>query len=104
MPESSHTIRWELVLHENGARTWSWRRIDAGGAIEQCSEGYADFGQAVADAVNHGFRPKECHWLIKSATWTHHFAPGGAPVTVGPDARPAGRTKEESDNAPAEEA
>jgi hypothetical protein len=82
--DSTKTVRWELVFHEDGAHAWSWRRIGADGAIEQTSEPHADFGKALVDAIMSGFHPKHDHWVLRSERWTTHFPPGDSPIATGP--------------------
>jgi hypothetical protein len=77
-------VHWELIHLPNGSDTWAWQRLKIDGSIELTSSPLSDFGTAVADALKHGFRPKEHHWIVKSKSSVTHFHPGQTPVSVRP--------------------
>ena len=76
-------LRWEMVLHAGDDRTWSWRRIAPDGTIEQSSSPHPDFGKVIADAVQHGFLPKEHDWIVRNHLGVTHFPAHKPPMLVG---------------------
>ena len=74
--------RWELFLDYESGHTWSWRCIAADGSIEQSSSSLPDFGKAVADAVQHGFLPKEHDWVVNNRGGTTHFPAHKPPTSI----------------------
>ena len=78
---------WHFVREDDSPSIkWTWRRMRIEGTIESVSEPQAGFGRAVADAVEHGFRPKQdAYVVIAGGTYTH-FRPGQSPLTVPHDA------------------
>lgn len=76
----ANAVQWQLVKLETG---WSWRRLDADGAIESTSRWvFKDYNFACQNAKAHGFRPKEQHWTIETDLGTTHFYRGKAPAFV----------------------
>lgn len=55
--------RWHF---EQKGRYWIWRELGADGKIIASSSLQRDYGQAVSDAIDHGFRPQEQRWEIIS--------------------------------------
>lgn len=76
----ANAVQWQLVKLETG---WSWRKLDADGAIESMSgRVFRDYDFACQSAQVHGFRPKEQHWTIETDLGTTHFYRGKAPAFV----------------------
>jgi len=84
-PTSRKPVRWEFLCHDERDRAqWSWRLIAADGSIERTSAPHPQFGQAVAEALQSGFRPTEQHWVLKRRGWTNHYEPDEPPIAIGP--------------------
>jgi len=75
-------LRWELVLHDGRYQTWSWRRIAPDGSIQQSSSPLPDFGKAIADAIEHGFLPREHDWIVNNRGGTTHFPAHKPPMSI----------------------
>ncbi len=76
----ANAVQWQLIKMETG---WSWRKLDADGAIEGTSRWvFEDYNFACQNAKVHGFRPKEQHWTIETDLGTTHFYRGKAPAFV----------------------
>lgn len=73
-------LRWELLCHQD--RSWSWRRVGPGDAIELTSERIPTFGKAISDAIAHGFKPKVDNWVIDHGNWSTYYGPAGEPVAI----------------------
>jgi hypothetical protein len=91
---SQTPVSWELVCHIDEGHSWTWRRLKIDGSIELTSSPLSDFGTAVGDALKHGFRPKEQHWVVKSKNWTSHFHPGDTPISITPNGQAVTRPTE----------
>ena len=66
---------WQFVCHDDGPEAWSWRRAGSDGGIEAASEPMPNYGQAVMDAINHGFQPKSDSWTVHLARGSLHYPP-----------------------------
>jgi hypothetical protein len=78
--------RWKFKQHRENPRSyWTWSLLAVDGTIETISGSLADYGAAIHDAVNHGFRPTEDHWIVESIYYTTHYARGKQAVIVRPD-------------------
>ena len=76
-------IRWQFIEdHEHGEISWAWRLMGADETIEQHSPQFSNYGAAVNDAIRHGFRPPEQHWIVVTPGTITHFRHGAKPVTV----------------------
>ena len=80
-------VNWAFIHDVNGKDAWTWRRLKFDGSIALTSSRLSDFGAAVSDALNHGFRPQEHHWMVQNNNWTTHFHPGATPILVPPDSQ-----------------
>ena len=67
---------WEVISHEGGERTYSWRCIGSGDLIIDASPPFPTYGAALSDAIKHGFDPKVHHWVDVDKHFTFHFGPG----------------------------
>ena len=72
---------WSFVHHADESR-WTWRQPKIDGSIELTSSPFSDFGAVVGDALKHGFRPKEHHWVVTNKNWTTHFHPDSPPISI----------------------
>jgi hypothetical protein len=69
--------RWSFI--ENTGRQpprWVWRQLADNGGSDQKSREFDSYGEAIRDAIIHGFRPTEDHWAIESARLVTHYANG----------------------------
>ena len=80
----SRTVSWAFVHHAESSQ-WTWRQLSVDGSIAHISSPLFDFGAAVVDAIRHGFRPKEHHWIVTNTNGTTHFHPGNPPLSIPPD-------------------
>ena len=55
-------LRYDFFHHFNG--TWTWRRTDADGSTTSHSARHETRGEAIAEAIDCGFRPGMDYWLI----------------------------------------
>ena len=81
---SSRTVNWAFVRHAESG-DWTWREMSIDGSIARISSPLWDFGATISDAITHGFRPKEDHWVVTNRTGTTHFDPGSTPIAIPPD-------------------
>jgi hypothetical protein len=81
------TRYWKVISHAGGAAGYSWRCVDVGRLTVEISTLFASYGDAMLDAIRHGFGPSTDCWTRITENYTTHFAPGKAPVIVA-----AGRT------------
>jgi hypothetical protein len=59
--------RWDFSEHDEGPRLWwSWQLVASDGKIEKTSEQFLTYGEAVADAIRKGFRPRDDDWSVDS--------------------------------------
>jgi hypothetical protein len=76
--------RWTFRQQREAGRSyWTWTLLAADGSIDTISGSLSDYGAAIHDAVNHGFRPTEDHWVVKSIYYTTHYERGKRAVIVG---------------------
>jgi hypothetical protein len=76
-------IRWHFVEQYLGDDTrWSWRVLEADGTIEHQSQSFRTYGEAVNEAIRHGFQPRQQHWIVATRHAITHFRPGKPPLTV----------------------
>jgi hypothetical protein len=54
-------------------------QLEIDGSVKLKSSPLSDFGAVVGDALKHGFRPEEHHWIVTNKTGTTHFQPGTNP-------------------------
>ena len=57
---------WFTEDGKTGQARWEWRLLRDDGTGERESREFASYGEAVRDAIVHGFRPTEDHWAIES--------------------------------------
>jgi hypothetical protein len=75
---------WKITQHrEHGRNYWTWSLLAADGTIDAISGNLADYGATIHDAVTHGFRPTEDHWIVQSVYYTTHYERGKRAVIVG---------------------
>jgi hypothetical protein len=72
---------WAFIYH-HVEKQWTWRQLSVDGSIARSSSPLSDFGEAVSEAIRHGFRPKEHHWVVTNRTGTTHFHPGKMPIPI----------------------
>src|SRR5262245_46052175 len=77
-------VSWSFNYDVHEGR-WTWRQLSIDGSIAHISSAFSDYGAAVVDAIKHGFRPREHHWVVMNRTGITHFHPGNAPVSIAPD-------------------
>ena len=82
--DSQKPVNWAFINHGEESE-WTWRQLSFDGSIAHISSPLQDFGAAVSDAIKHGFRPKEHHWVVTNRTGTTHFHPGSMPISIPPD-------------------
>jgi hypothetical protein len=82
--QDSRTVNWAFFHHADVGQ-WTWRQLSVDGSIAEISSPLSDFGSAVGDALKHGFRPKEHHWVVSHRTGTTHFHPGNTPISIPSD-------------------
>ena len=76
-------IRWQFIEdNEHDVTYWTWRNVGVDEAIEAQSNRFANYGTAMGDAIRHGFRPREQHWIVVTPKTITHFRPGERPVTI----------------------
>jgi hypothetical protein len=83
-------LNWAFIGHAK-KNQWTWRQLSIDGSIAHISSPLSDFGAAISDAIKHGFRPKEHHWVVTNKTGTTHFHPRSTPLSTpdSPAAKPA---------------
>jgi DNA-binding MarR family transcriptional regulator len=90
--------RWEFIRdRENDS--WTWRAIRMNDSIDRTSEPHAAFGNAVIDAMRHGFGAQSMHWVIAERDWCTHFEPGKPPLTIRRESDGLPRTRERARHA-----
>jgi hypothetical protein len=73
---SAPTSWWFKEDTSSQPTQWTWRTIAADGGILKQSAPFKDYGQAVVDAIKHGFRPTSDYWAIETAHSVARFAQG----------------------------
>jgi hypothetical protein len=76
LPMSAPTSWWFKEDTSSQPTQWTWRTIAADGGILKQSAPFKDYGQAVVDAIKHGFRPTSDYWAIETAHSIARFAHG----------------------------
>ena len=79
--DSPKPVNWAFINHVEGS-LWTWRQLSIDGSIAHISSPLQDFGAAISDAIKHGFRPKEDHWVVTNRTGSTHFPPGRMPISI----------------------
>ena len=67
---------WFIEYGKAGHARWAWRLLADEGGSERKSREFHSYGEAVRDAIAHGFRPTEGHWAIESAHLVTHYVNG----------------------------
>ena len=76
-------VRWHFVEeYLADATRWSWRVLEMDGTIERQSQSFPTYGEAVIEAIRHGFQPRQDHWVVATRHAISHFRPGKPPLTV----------------------
>jgi hypothetical protein len=73
--------RWRFIQHRQGGKLmWLWQRFGADGRLEETSEPQKKYGEALLDAIKHGFRPKTDSSSVDLMLGSMHFPSGRSPV------------------------
>jgi hypothetical protein len=80
------TIRWQFIRMRKARRAeWTWRRLRPSGSVEKISQPQRDFGKAVVDAINSGFKPRMEEWVVITEGVVSHFEPARKPAFYDPE-------------------
>jgi hypothetical protein len=73
---------WRFVEHALPGR-WTWRLVELDKTIEKKSAEFRSYGDAVGDAIRHGFRPSEDDWVVESLHAVARFSKQRSPLVMG---------------------
>jgi hypothetical protein len=85
-PDQQLPIQWQFVeVNDGRERKWLWRRLVIDGAIAATSQAFDNYGAAVLNAIESGFRPMNEKWATISTTGVTVFDPvrNARPVNAG---------------------
>lgn len=73
--------RWLFTERANTLRRgWTWQLLKDDGSILKESAEFANYGEAVHDAIINGFHPIQDHWVIESKHCVTHYEQGEKPT------------------------
>ena len=76
-------IQWQFIEDNTpDAIHWTWRSMRVNDTIARQSSRFESYAAVVSDAIHHGLRPQEEHWVVVTPSTVTHFSPGNKPVTV----------------------
>lgn len=65
---------WTFVEHRDGNTAfWTWTRLLLNGRAKTTSPRFANYGEAVFDAISNGFKPSDESWAVVTSNGTTHF-------------------------------
>src|SRR5262245_38451701 len=73
---------WFTEYRRQDPVRWSWRLLHGDGTIDQQSNEFDSYGEAVRDAIVHGFQPARDHWAIETTLTVTHFERGTESIVV----------------------
>lgn len=77
------TIHWQFIEdNQADAIHWTWRSMRVNDTIAKQSSRFESYAAVVSDAIHHGLRLQEEHWIVVTPSTVTHFSPGNKPVTV----------------------
>lgn len=83
-------VRWQFIEDREADRAcWTWCVLLLDGTIERQSQRFNTYGAAVGDAIRHGFRPSQHHWIVVTRYTATHFPPSGQEAGRTDPARPS---------------
>jgi hypothetical protein len=76
-------IHWQFIEdNEPDSIHWTWRSMRVNDTIARQSSRFESYAAVVSDAIHHGLRLQEEHWIVVTPSTVTHFCPGSRPVTV----------------------
>jgi hypothetical protein len=74
---TSMSKRWWFTENGEAGRVhWEWRLLADDGNLERRSREFTSYGEAVRDAIIHGFRPTDDSWAIQSTHMVTQYEQG----------------------------
>jgi hypothetical protein len=74
--------RWVFKRQQDQSMPWTWRLLGADDCIEHQGGDFEQYGMALQDAIQNGFRPTEDHWIVDTAHEVTHHEHGQKPLVI----------------------
>jgi hypothetical protein len=74
--------RWVFKRHLDPLTLWTWRLLGADGDVVKEAGDFENYGAALQDAAQNGFRPTEDDWVVENAHEVTHHEHGQKPLVV----------------------